>query len=131
MIQDSVRDKVDSIRGLGSDDVLSALGLTRKRSVLEVLMPAAGIFVAGVAIGSGVALLLAPKSGRQIRREIKEKANELTERFGTAATEMAHDVPHALAHKAEETVRAARPLENGTRTERKPVEPARESGPQK
>jgi hypothetical protein len=120
MIQDSVKNRVDTIRGLSSEDILSTLGLARKRSGMEMLLPAAGVFFAGVAIGTGVALLLAPKPGRQLRRDIKNKANELTGRMGSTAGELARDVHEALTHKTEETTGASKSPDNGGRPERKP-----------
>lgn len=114
MIQDKVKNRLDTIHGLSSEDILSALGLSRKRSGLEMLLPAAGVFVAGLAIGTGVALLLAPKPGRQLRHDLKNKANELTGRIGATAGEMAHDVHEALMHKTEDTTG------DGARPERKP-----------
>lgn len=117
MIQDTVRDRFDAVRGLSSEDILAALGLQRKRSALDVLLPAAGIFAAGLVLGTGAALLLAPKSGREIRSDIKHKASELTERIGATADDIAHEVRDSLAHKGEE---AHRVLENGMpRAERK------------
>jgi gas vesicle protein len=39
----------------------------------------AGLFLAGLAVGSAVALLLAPKSGRETRRMISRKAEDSRE----------------------------------------------------
>jgi len=122
MIQDTVKDKMDAMRGLGSNDILAALGLERRRSALDVLLPAVGMFAAGVIVGGGVALLLAPKSGRETRRQLKGKASELTHRIGESAGELAEEVRDAVAHKAEEVGIGGTPRshENGTRAERKP-----------
>jgi len=122
MIQDTVKDKMDAVRGLGSNDILAALGLERRRSALDVLLPAVGLFAAGVIVGGGVALLLAPKSGRETRRQLKGKASELTHRIGESAGELAEEVRDAVAQKAEEAGigGASRSHENGTRPERKP-----------
>jgi hypothetical protein len=110
MIQDAVKDKFDAVRALRSEDILSALGLERRRSLLDTLLPVAGIFVAGMAIGTGVALLLAPKSGREMRGDIKDKANELTGRIGASAGEIVHEVRASLMHEADGATRAPGPV---------------------
>jgi hypothetical protein len=92
MIHDQVRDRIDALRGLGTDDVLAALGLERRRSSVDVVLPAAGLFLAGLMVGAGVALLVAPKSGRETRRELKGKATDLSHRLGTTAQNIAQDV---------------------------------------
>ena len=119
MIQDAVKEKLDAMRGLHSEDILAALGLQRRQSSLEALLPAVGIFAAGLVVGTGVALMLAPKSGREMRREIKGKASELTHRLGESAEEIAQEVRESILHKGEE---ASKALENGTRAERKPAD---------
>ena len=39
-----------------------------------------GKFVAGVAIGAGLGILFAPKSGKETRKELKKKIDELVEK---------------------------------------------------
>jgi hypothetical protein len=121
MIQDIVKDKLDAVRGLSSEDVLGSLGMQRKRSTLEMVLPAAGIFAAGILVGSGVALLLAPKSGRELRRDIKGKANEITQRVGASAEHIAQEVRESLPHRGEGSG-GPTTLDSVTRAERKPGE---------
>jgi len=64
-------------------------GLTRKRSALETLVRASGVFLAVFAAGAGLAFFLAPRSGRQLRLDIKHKASALSARIGAAAGEVA------------------------------------------
>ena len=40
---------------------------------------AAGLVVAGIVIGAGAALLLAPKSGAELRADVRSRARKLTE----------------------------------------------------
>lgn len=58
----------------GRDELLGRLHLPqgRRRSGDE-LVAALGAFGAGVIVGAGLALLFAPKPGRQLRRELGEK----------------------------------------------------------
>jgi len=53
-----------------------------------VLGVAAGLIV-GVAIGGVLGLLFAPKSGEELRSDIKEKADEAIERLNDASSELA------------------------------------------
>ena len=110
MIQETVKDKLGSARGFDTDDILGALGLQRRRSQVEVLVPAAAIFATGALIGAGAALLFAPQAGRETRRQLRSKANRLSERLESSAGEMIHGAD------------AARRSENGGRPERKTPE---------
>jgi hypothetical protein len=96
MLDDIIRLKARALRDLSSDDILGALGLERRTTALDSAIPTGLAFVAGLAAGAGLALLLAPKSGREIREEISSKASELTGRLSTAASEVADEVRHAL-----------------------------------
>ncbi|MBX3024151.1 YtxH domain-containing protein [bacterium] len=55
------------------------------------MAPSLALFGAGLLVGAGLALLLAPTSGRELREEISERANELRERVGAAADELEAD----------------------------------------
>ena len=81
-----IQDRLHSM-GLSTDDVLGALGLERRRAARDVILPTAGIFVAGLMVGAGVALLIAPRSGQETRRELRGRATDLTHRFGRAVRE--------------------------------------------
>ena len=97
MIQDKVKEGIDSVRhSMGRDEILAALGLERKRTILEAILPAAGVFVAGVLVGTSVALLVTPKTGREMRRNLKAKANELGHRLGTSAEAAAESMRNSL-----------------------------------
>jgi len=96
MFQDTVKHTLEGARGLSRDDILSALGLSRRRSFPEAMLPAAGIFAAGVLVGTGLALLIAPKSGRDLRTQIRGRASELSHRMRRTAEEAARDVRSAM-----------------------------------
>ena len=63
--------------------------------------PAANLFLLGLAAGAGLALLLAPRAGREIRRTIKGKAGELRELLIRK-----HGLFEELLEAGEEVVRA-------------------------
>jgi hypothetical protein len=54
------------VRSLGGDDVLGWIGLARRRSPLYTF----AAFGAGIAVGAGVGMLLAPMAGKQLRGTI-------------------------------------------------------------
>jgi hypothetical protein len=78
MLDEFMKTKTRALRDLSSDDILNALGLERRHTPLDNAIPTALAFVAGLAAGAGVALLLAPKSGREMRADISSRASELT-----------------------------------------------------
>jgi len=96
MLDDFMKTKTRALREFSSDDILNALGLSRKPTPFDAAIPTALAFVAGVAAGAGVALLLAPKSGREVRQDLSNKASELTGRLTSAASEVVSDVRNAL-----------------------------------
>jgi gas vesicle protein len=57
-------------------DALGFVGLERRRSRMWERIALVG---AGAAVGAGTALLLAPASGKETRKRIKERAVELAE----------------------------------------------------
>ena len=61
------------LTNLTKDDVLAIAGLASRRSTTERLLAAAGCFGVGLLVGAGVALLLAPKSGKGLREDLGEK----------------------------------------------------------
>lgn len=53
--------------------LLGELGLEKRRSAGDYLLPALGVFAAGAVVGGLLGLLFAPKSGRELRGEIEKK----------------------------------------------------------
>lgn len=96
MLDELLRSKTRAISNLSSDDILSVLGLERRHTTLENAIPTSIAFVAGLAAGAGIALLLAPKSGREVRQDISNRATELSSRIGTAASDLASEARSAL-----------------------------------
>jgi gas vesicle protein len=65
--------KLSDLRGLDRDDVLRMIGLQQRRSTGAAIAAGAGLFSAGLLLGAGVALLLAPKPGSELRDDLRER----------------------------------------------------------
>jgi hypothetical protein len=61
------------VRNLDKDELLSLLGLERKSSPAAGLAGALGTFGVGLLVGAGIALILAPKPGHELRQEIRDR----------------------------------------------------------
>jgi hypothetical protein len=76
-----------------AEDIVRALGLQQyypsRRN--NEMVPSLALFGAGVLVGAGLALLLAPTTGRELREEITERATELRDRVAAAADEKLDD----------------------------------------
>lgn len=63
------------------EDIASSIGLEARASAGGGMFTAFGIFGTGMMLGAGLALLLAPKAGHEIRHDIAEKVGEISERL--------------------------------------------------
>ena len=54
---------------LSRDHLIHSLGLDREVRAMDTILPALGIFSAGLLVGVGIGLMVAPKSGRELRHE--------------------------------------------------------------
>jgi hypothetical protein len=66
-----------------ADDIIRALGLRAYRRSSPMSQWA--LFGAGILVGAGLALLFAPTSGRELREELGERAEQARGRIGEAA----------------------------------------------
>jgi len=97
MFQNSFKGGLQSLQNLGSDDILAALGLQRRPSTFSATFgPSAAVFAAGAVVGAAAALLLTPKAGPQLRRQLTDTARDLGQRFGASASSVVQDVRDAL-----------------------------------
>jgi len=87
-MQDILKHRMQTMRDFDSNDLLAALGLERKSSTFDALMRATGLVAAGMLLGTGLALLFAPRSGREIRKQLRESATNMSERVGAKANEL-------------------------------------------
>jgi hypothetical protein len=63
--------KLENLTNMSRMDLLRSIGLAPR--VSDYILPALGIFAAGAVIGAGTALMLAPRSGHKLRRQIREE----------------------------------------------------------
>lgn len=97
MLQDMLKEKMNSMRGASADDILTALGLERRRTPLDVIGSIAIVFTTGLVIGAAAGMLMAPKSGRALRQELKSKASDLADTIGEKAETATHELRSALS----------------------------------
>ncbi len=97
------------LRGLGADDALGWVGLSRRRSPLVTM----AIFGAGFAAGAGAGLLLAPTSGADLRRNLMKsvtglwgQAKDVAEKAETRIENLEHQAED-MASKAKDAVKKA------------------------
>jgi hypothetical protein len=64
---------------LDADDLLGGLGLEKKDSVARSLAGTLGVLGIGVVIGVGIGFMLAPKAGRGLREDIRERLRGVPE----------------------------------------------------
>jgi hypothetical protein len=69
------------------DQLAEAIGLRRAPSPMSDVATALAIFASGVLAGGAVALLFAPRPGRQLRRDLRERMSEASRRVRSPETE--------------------------------------------
>jgi ElaB/YqjD/DUF883 family membrane-anchored ribosome-binding protein len=67
------------LSNLPASALLEMLGLQTRRSTTSRVLTYVGVAAAGVVVGGAVALLFTPKSGRELRQNIRGKAKEIKE----------------------------------------------------
>ncbi len=65
--------KLQDLKNMDKDDFLGILGLETKHSFTNQLLGTLGTFGIGLLVGAGVALLLAPKAGSELRHDLRAK----------------------------------------------------------
>jgi gas vesicle protein len=84
-------------------NILRILGAEKRRTTMDYVLPALGLFAAGAVVGGVAALLLTPKSGREVRREISEKASEIGHRLENGADDLVGELRNRLPGMRDET----------------------------
>ena len=66
--------------------------------VIEKSEPGIGTLLAGIAIGAGIALLFAPRSGEETRRDLERRARKI----GDQAKDLVSEVTESVSEKVQE-----------------------------
>lgn len=61
-------------------DILHSMGLETRKETWEYVLPALGIFGAGMMLGAGLGLLFAPKRGEETREELARRVRAKSEK---------------------------------------------------
>lgn len=65
-----------SVRNWDKDRVLEMIGVEPRRSAARKIIPSFALFGVGVLLGVGVGVLVAPRPGRELRADLKEKLEQ-------------------------------------------------------
>jgi gas vesicle protein len=88
--------KLKELRNLDKDDILEMMGLQSKASTGAYLAGALGTFGVGLLVGAGLGLLLAPKAGRELRDDLRDKFRRIPSDANDAMAGMTdRDSPNA------------------------------------
>lgn len=79
--------ELKNMKNIDKDALLDALGLQTRRGPLDSLLPALGFFGAGIAVGTGLGILMAPRSGREMRKRLKRGIEDVGDRATSAISE--------------------------------------------
>jgi hypothetical protein len=79
--------KLPDIQNLDKDDFLGVLGLETKHTFANQLLGTLATFGVGLLVGAGVALLLAPKAGSDLRHDLHAKWHRNGKRADANGTE--------------------------------------------
>jgi hypothetical protein len=85
-----VRDLIESVEKLELDDVLGAVGLERRPSIIGSLLPAVGLVAVSAAVGAAMALLLAPSSGTKLRARLSDGLDDAKHRLSDTISQFEH-----------------------------------------
>ncbi|GEL71202.1 MULTISPECIES: YtxH domain-containing protein [Myxococcus] len=74
----------NNLKKLDKDDLLHLVGLETRRDTVDTLLPVVGAFAAGILVGAGLGLLLAPKPGNQLRDDLRQRLHSGQEYLSNA-----------------------------------------------
>jgi gas vesicle protein len=108
------------LRSLDVDDGLGWIGLTRKRTAFRTsAISTVAFFGAGIALGTGAALLFAPASGADTRRKlrarfegVKRDAEDTLERVGTEVKQLEQKAESFVTRAKDAAKKAEHEIEN-------------------
>jgi hypothetical protein len=72
----------------GVSNALDRLGLEPKRDPNDLILPAIGVFSAGLVVGAALGVLFAPKGGNELRGDLRHRLDDLRHRGQTRYDEL-------------------------------------------
>jgi hypothetical protein len=69
----NLKDLRKQLSGMEKDDILKWFGVEERRTAADYIVPAVGLFSVGLLLGAGLGLMLAPKSGRELRADLRTR----------------------------------------------------------
>ena len=72
---------VKAFRDFEANDLLGLVGIQRRRSAAEAILPVAGLVSLGAIVGAGAALLLAPMTGHDLRQRLSDRVDKLSDKL--------------------------------------------------
>lgn len=99
-VLNNLNDSVSSSYDKNVDKLLDRVGLEQRRATSDVVLPALGIFGAGIAVGATLGMLFAPKRGDELRDDIRHSLEDLRKKSAEEYNQ--------LREKSEEALQAAR-----------------------
>jgi gas vesicle protein len=81
--------KLKELRNLDKDDILEMMGLQSRTSTAAWLAGTLGTFGVGLLVGAGIGLLLAPKPGRELREDLRDRFRRIPSDANDAMAGMA------------------------------------------
>lgn len=88
------------LRNLDKDEILGMLGLETKTSTSAWLAGTLGTFGVGLLVGAGIALMLAPKPGRELREDLRERLRRAPEDLENAVGSLSRETGAGAGNKA-------------------------------
>ncbi len=102
----NINDSMSNTYESSVSSVLDRLGLEQKRNTMDVVLPALGIFGAGIAVGAALGVLFAPKRGEEIRSDLRSRVDDLRERGYESYEQLRARSTEAIGQEAEEQPQA-------------------------
>ena len=80
--------KLRDLTDMDKEDILGALGLQTKTTTTSWVLGTLGLFGLGMVIGAGVALMVAPKPGSELRRDLEDRLKNVRERVSGNSSQL-------------------------------------------
>ena len=79
---------LSKLKDIDRDDILDMLGLETKSSMGGWVAGTLATFGVGMLVGAGVALMLTPKSGRELREDLRDRLRRMPDDVNSAVEGM-------------------------------------------